>query len=216
MPTFAVSDMTSSLTALAAILMALYRRRTTGQGDYIDISMLDTLVPWTVPVAESVFERKDPPNVEIERLLGGSPFYGVYRTSDNRFLVLCGSEPKFVESLLTALGRPDLIELCRHSPGPAQHPVRCFLNKTFLTKSRDEWDAWLQKLDVCYAPVNDLAEGLLQDPLRDRQIVIDDRETGFRFGSPINFQCEPGKPATKGPELGEHTDDIFEWLKLFG
>lgn len=208
MPALPMADIALALTALSGILMALLRRERTGEGDFLDVSMLDTLMTWTPPIAHDVFDRAEPPNLTNERLYGGAAFYNIYETKDGKHVVLSGSEFKFAANLLTALGRPDLIALCRQPAGPVQDPVRDFLARTFATKTRDEWDSWLSEIDVCYAPVFDLAEGLLQPQLRERGMVLEGSDGTLRIGTPIKFAAEPGVVAERGPEFGEHTDEI--------
>ncbi|CAN0079707.1 unnamed protein product, partial [Phaeothamnion confervicola] len=112
MPTLPTADIALASTALIAVMMALYRREKTGQGDFIDAAMLDALMSWTPHVLDTVVSGDRAPDLESERLYGGSAFYNVYRTKDDQYLVLSGSEMNFVENLLNALGRPDLIEVC--------------------------------------------------------------------------------------------------------
>ena len=105
---------------VAGVLMALLRRTQTGQGDYIDISMQDSLVSWLVNVVGPVFAEDRDLVLANERGFGGNAFYNLYRCADGRHISLGGSEVKFAANLLTALGRPDLIDLCKLPPGPGQ------------------------------------------------------------------------------------------------
>lgn len=213
MPSLPMADISLALTALSGILMALLRRESTGQGDFLDVSMLDTLMTWTPPIAHDVLQRGVSPTLANERLYGGAALYNIYETSDGKFIVLSGSEHKFAENLLPALGRPDLVPLCKQPAGPVQDPVRAFLAETFATRTRDEWDAWLGRLDVCYAPVNDLAEGLLQPHLRERGMILEGPDGTLRIGTPIKFAAEPGGVAERGPEHGEHTEEVLRSLR---
>ena len=144
LPTMPMADIALASGALIAILMALLKREKTGKGDCIDMAMGDALMSWTPHILGTVVAEDRAPVLADERLHGGAAFYNVYRTSDDKYVVLSGSEMNFVTTLLTALGRPDLIDLCRKPAGEAQAPVRTFLEETFLTKPRDEWDHWMQ------------------------------------------------------------------------
>lgn len=212
-PGVPAADMAGALTALAGILMALLRRAKTGQGDYLDVAMLDSLVAWTPHFADRVFVHDKAPTPAAERWWGGTAFYGVYRTADDAYITLGGSEPKFVENLLGALGRPDLVEIAKGSPGQTQTPVKAFLGEIFATRTRDEWITWFAHRDVCFAPAYDLREAYSDEQLRARGIVLNDLDKGSRLGTPINFASEPGRDSGRAPDFGEHTNEILEGLE---
>ena len=209
MPALPVADIALSLSALSGILMALLRRATTGRGDFLDMSMLDTLAPWAAPVSHDPFGTRTSPVLANERLYGGAAFYGIYACKDGKHVVLSGSEIQFAEALLNTLGRPDLVALCRQPAGPVQLPVQAFLNETFKTRTRDEWERDLAGVNVCFAPVNTLAEGLQLPQLQERGTVLPGPDGTLRFGTAIQFAEEPGRVADRGPELGEHTDTVL-------
>lgn len=208
-PNMPVADMAASLMALSAILMALLRREKTGKGDYIDMSMQDALMAWLPNVTGPVFAEDRAPDVQNERSFGGYAFFRPYQTSDGRHIALGGVEHKFVETLLTALNRPDLIPAAKGPPGPGQQPVKDFLAKTFRQQSRDEWEAWFQGRDVCFAPVLNLHEAFHRPHIAAREMLMRDEDGNLHIGLPIKFRNEPGKADFHPPELGEHTRDVL-------
>jgi len=212
LPTLPMADIALGSSALVGILMALLRRERTGQGEYLDVAMADALMSWTPHILSSVLAEDRPPDLSRERLHGGAAFYNIYRTADGGSLVLSGAELNFVENLLTALGRPDLIPLCREPWGPAQDPVKHFLAETFATRTRDEWDEWLADKGVCYAPVLDLKEAWQGEQLRARGMILRGPDGVEHLGAPVKFANEPGRPSGPAPGLGEHTDLILERL----
>ena len=212
LPTLPAADIALASSALVAVMMALFRREKTGQGDYIDMAMLDTLMSWTPHILETVVAEDRAPDLSVERLHGGAAFYNVYRTKDDQYLVLSGSEMNFVENLLKALGRPDLIETCRKPWGEPQAPVKAFLEEAFLTKTRDEWDAWLEDKRVCYAPVLDLKEAWHSKAMRDRGMIVTGPDGVDNLGTAIKFREEPGQPSFVCAKQGEHTERILERL----
>lgn len=210
LPPLPAADIALASSALVAILMALLRRHTTGQGDYLDMAMIDTTMSWTPHILGTVLAEDRAPDLASERLYGGAAFYNVYETGDGQYLVLSGSEMNFAENLLKALGRPDLVEVCRLPWGAPQEPVRKFLTEAFLTRTRDEWDAWLADKRVCYAPVLDMKEAWNSRLLRDREMVVTGPDGVDNLGTPIRFKEEPGAPNYTFAALGEHTDEILE------
>jgi crotonobetainyl-CoA:carnitine CoA-transferase CaiB-like acyl-CoA transferase len=212
LPTLPMADIALGSAALIGILMALLRREKSGAGDLVDVAMVDTLMSWTPHILSSVLAENRPPDLARERLYGGAAFYNLYRTADDGYIVLSGAEMNFVENLLNALGRPDLIALCREPWGPAQDPVKRFLSDTFATKTRDEWDRWLSNKGVCYAPVFDLHEAWHASLLRERGMIISGADGVENLGTPIKFLEEPGEPSCAVGAHGEHTDQILERL----
>ena len=116
-PHIPVADLSASVLALSAILMALYRRHSTGRGDFIDMSMHDAVLASFPNVLGTTFVQKKPPDCKTERSWGGAAFYQIYATLDGRHIALGGQEPKFIRNLLTAWGREDFIPLCERGPG---------------------------------------------------------------------------------------------------
>ena len=200
-PALPLADLLSSLNGLAGILMALFRRQRTGQGDFVGIAMHDSMLAGLANILGPTLAENRQPVARHERTTGGSAFYRLYETADGRHLALGGQEMKFVKNLLGALGRPELAPLCER-PGPHQKPAMDFLEHTFKAKTLAENLAFLSELDVCYAPVNTLPEAL--EAAADK-LVTD--ELGRRhLAPPIRFRDEPARPSLREPKLGEHDD----------
>ncbi len=225
-PHVPAADMAASLMALSGILMALYRRHETGEGDFIDIAMLDSLMAWTPNVTAPVFAESRAPHPPHERSFGGNAFYRIYRTADDRYIALGGSEQKFVVNLLTALGREDLAPLHAQGPGPHQQPLVDFLDASFAGKTLSEWETWLKDIDVCWAPVLDLHQAFDQPQVRHRRMRWQDPAGNDHIGVPIRFAREPADAQPALPGLGEHnrtvlracgyTDDELDRLEATG
>jgi crotonobetainyl-CoA:carnitine CoA-transferase CaiB-like acyl-CoA transferase len=207
-PNLPAADMAGSLMALAGILMALYRRERTGRGDCLDISMQDALLSWTPNVMGVPFAEKRAPAVKQQRSWGGGSFYNIYATADGRHLVLGGSEAKFAKSLLTALGRADLVPAATAPPGPAHEPVKAFLSASFRSRTLAEWTAFLDGIDVCWAPVRDLLEATQEPHLAARNSIVTTPDGAQHLNNPIRFRDEPCAPDWSLPAMGEHTESL--------
>ena len=199
-PGLPASDMLSSMITLSGVLMALLRRKETGRGDFLDNNL------------GSAMAARRQPEVGEERALGGNALYTVYQTQDDDWIALGGQEIKFAVNLLTALGRPELIELCKLAPGKAQHPVRDYLRDVFRTRTRKQWVEWFRGRDIPFAPVNTLPE-VLDDPhFRQRGMVTTDARGWDHIGNPIRFENEPGHVRFNLPALGQHSREILRTL----
>jgi crotonobetainyl-CoA:carnitine CoA-transferase CaiB-like acyl-CoA transferase len=210
-PGIPVADIVAALQGLAGVLMALLRREATGTGDYLDISMHESMVAALPNILGPTLAQNRQPVARCERTTGGSAFYQVYATRDARHIVLAGQETKFVHALLEALGRPDLAVLCERGPGPHQEPLIAFLRETFSRKTRDEWDAWLQRLDVCYGPLKTLPEALEDPQLLARGMIVKDALGRRHLASAIRFREEPAQLNLNEPELGAHGGRLASW-----
>lgn len=202
-PGVAAADMAASLTALSGVLMAIIGREKSGRGDYLDIAMYDSLVPWCAHTAGPSIADGTPVKSQEQRSLGGAAFYQVYKTSDKRHLVLGGREEKFVRNLLTELERPDLIDCCLGEAGSAQAPAIEFLANTFSQQSLDHWIEWFKGKDVCFAPILDFVEAFESEQCAARSMLITGDKGEHVIGSAIKFKNEPAVVSTTAPELNE-------------
>jgi crotonobetainyl-CoA:carnitine CoA-transferase CaiB-like acyl-CoA transferase len=197
------ADMTASLHALSGILMALYRRTQTGEGDYLDISMYDSLLSWIPNVTGAVFAEDRQPDRNEMRSFGGNAFVNIYETKDGGHIVLGGSEPKFVANVLGALGRPDLIAEMKKPVGQ-QDKVKSYLNDHLNTKTQAEWESIFSDIDCCWSTIRSLHTALTEDEAP----VVTDESDKRHIKNPIRFQNEPAQLSFDLPEFGEHTADL--------
>ncbi len=211
-PAVPSADATASLMAFSGILMALLRRSQTGRGDFLDIAMMDSLMAWMPNSMGPVFGENRMPNPREERIWGGHAMYNIYETRDGRHFVLGGSELKFTRNLLTDLGRPDLIELCKQGPGPVEEPVREFLRQTFRQKTLAEWQDWFIGRDIAFSPVKNLLEAINDPHARHRRMVVTDDQGLKHLGIPIKLRDEPGRINFACPALGQHGPEILRDL----
>jgi crotonobetainyl-CoA:carnitine CoA-transferase CaiB-like acyl-CoA transferase len=212
LPGIPMSDIAAGLNGLAGILMALLKREQSGRGDYVEIAMLDALLAATPNIMGPVLAENRAPDPKAQRTTGGAAFYRLYDTRDGRQIALAGQEPKFVGRVLTALGRPDLIELCTSGPGPQQRPAVEALQAFFKSRSLEESLDWLAALEVCYAPVNTLLEATQDRQVAARELLLRDEGGRKHLAPAIRFAAEPACPTLREPLLGEHTDEIFAKL----
>jgi crotonobetainyl-CoA:carnitine CoA-transferase CaiB-like acyl-CoA transferase len=210
-PNVVAADMGSSLTGLSAILMALYAREKTGRGDYIDIAMYDTLLAWTANVTAPVFAENRAPIAKEMRPFGGQAMNRIYETSDGEYVVLGGSEVKFAENLLKALGRLDLLDYARVEPGKGQEPLIDYFIATFKTKTRAEWEKFLGAIDVCWAPVRTLKDGFDDAHTRARAMVLEDEHGNRHIGAAIKFHADPAEPKLELPDYMPTNTQKLGW-----
>ena len=210
----AMSDMLSSYLALAGVLMALLRRETTGLGDYLDISMHESVLAASPNILGPVFGGDEAPDRFNERSHGGGAMLNVYRTADDRFLALGGGEHKFVQALFEGLGRPEFIEAVCGPAGPGHREAIAFLRASFSERSLAEWEAWFAGRNICWSPVLNLKEAWEQEHVKERQMRVTDEDGNHHIGIPVKFAHEPGAIRPKPPKMGADTVQILSELDL--
>ncbi|MEM0986574.1 MAG: CoA transferase [Pseudomonadota bacterium] len=208
MPAIPFADASASLMALSAILMALYRRTQTGKGDYVDMAMYDAALAWVPNVTGPVFAEDAHPAPKTMRSFGGSALTNLYETADGQFLAFSGPEIKFATNLLTALGRPDLLEIAKLEPGPAQAPLRDFLADTFKSEPLAHWQRVLEPIDCAWSWVRSLKDAFDDPVTADRGMVFTDAEGHRHIGPPIHFLHEPPQPNPSVQAFGADSLEI--------
>jgi crotonobetainyl-CoA:carnitine CoA-transferase CaiB-like acyl-CoA transferase len=213
----AFGDVIGGLTIAGGISAALYHRERTGEPSIVDNSLLGTAMWATAAssMAAGLFgidrmpqrDRKEMPN----------PLVGVYRTSDGRFLSLIMLESdRYWGDLVNVLGRPDLEHDSRFVDAKArsENNAACIglLDEIFALKTFAEWKTILQDAKGVWAPVQSASE-LLVDPQAIANGYVRDVEaksgTTFQMiASPIQFD-EKAPDLTRGPDHGEHTDEVL-------
>ncbi len=211
MPNLVAADMASSLTALSAILMALLARERTDKGEYIDIAMYDSLIAWTPNITGSVFGEDRAPLPHQMRNYGGQAMNRIYETKECGFIALAGSEAKFCENLLRALGRLDFLDIAKGEPGPAQQPLIDFFAATFRAKTCAEWEAFLEPVDLCWAPVRNLKDGFDDAHSTARAMLMRDEAGNPHIGPAIKFRHEPPEPHFALPQY--EANSTIEWKR---
>lgn len=208
----AMADLLSSHLAFGGIVMALYRRQSTGEGDYIDISMHDSVLNASPNILGPVFGGDQAPERLKERTHGGNAMLNIYELKDGTHIALGGGEHKFVQELFEGLGRPEFIEPVTGPAGEGHWPAIAFLREAFRKKTRAEWEAWFDGRDVCWMPVMDLHEAWNSPHVRDREMRVTDPDGNDHVGIPIKYRNEPGRIDFRLPELGRDTEAILRDL----
>lgn len=202
--------------ASAGILMALLERQRSGQGQYIDISILDGLVHalW-LQGSEYLFTGELHQRGE-HILTGLSAGYNIYETSDNKFITLGCYEPWFWKKLCKLIGRDDFVK-DQYATGEKRKKILTLYKEIFRTKTRAEWIEILDKEDIPCGPVNNISETFSDPQVLHRKMVVDVKHPLLgsirQIGIPMKFSRTPGTIKNVAPHYGEHT---IETLKNIG
>jgi len=206
-----------ALTAATGILAALLARDQTGEGQFIDIGMMDGAVSWQVINAFNVLAQGQPQRRGATMLTGEHPCYALYETKDARWVTVGALEPHFWRTLCHELGMPELIEQ-QFAGGPVRDDMFRRLRATFKEKTMAEWVHQLADKDICFGPVATVEE-MMDDPqVRHRAMVVEqeDRrgEPRRTLGNPLKLSATPPALRTPPADFGAHTDEVLGALGL--
>lgn len=202
------------MNAAIGILLALMARERIGKGQYIDISMTDSMVS-LLPLTLFLQQRTGEDPKRGETLLSHRyACYNTYETADGRYLSIGAVENRFWKRLCDHLGMPAYASL--QYDEKRRHEIVDFLRTTFKQKTLAEWESELADMDICWGPVRNLQE-VLQEPLfRQRNMVVDIRgqkgETTTTLGVPVKLSETPGSIRTPPVNFGESTIPILREL----
>ncbi len=191
-----VADMTGALFAAMAILGALHGRASTNKGVFIDLGLADALMPLQLLQIADWGANGTVPKRNSNYLNGGAAYYQVYRTVDDRAIMLGSVEPKFWANFCNAANRADWIDR-QHESFP-QHALIAEVSSFFQSRSLDDLQHMLVGVDCCFSPVLDLGEALTSKQTAERDLVCATEE-GMQALFPAKFNnCRaPNRPALK-------------------
>jgi crotonobetainyl-CoA:carnitine CoA-transferase CaiB-like acyl-CoA transferase len=197
-----------AVSAVVAILAALFERERTGEGASLDISMHEAALYWVMlPGARDLLDAGPSATGELPTF-GVHACYNVYETSDGQQVALGALEEKFWTTFCAAVGRPDLV--ARHLTEPAdQERLLDEVRGLFRTRTRDEWLHFFEGRDVCLSPVNSPKDAFLDPHIAARGAVL--RGDGLRaVRAPFGL---PTVDLGSAPEVGAHTREILGSLR---
>lgn len=133
-----------SLLALTGLLAAIIQRETTGRGQFVDVSMFHGALSLATMVFAGVNAGLEQPEPGRMVLTGRFPCYGLYQTSDGRYMSLGALEFKFWQNFCLAVGREELLSE-QFGPPEAVGEVE----KIFASRTQQEWVELMRTADAC-------------------------------------------------------------------
>ena len=197
-----------AMAAATAICAALVGARATGRGRYVDVAMADGALAHNLFALQALEQRGDTMPRGEDLLTGGVPCYGVYATSDGRWLAVGALEPKFWRALCDTIGRPDLVagQLATGAEGAR---VRTALEAVFGSRTRDAWVAAFEGVDACVTPVLTLGEALDDPQFAARGMVVTGGDGTRSYAPPWALSDHRFRVRRPAPAQGEHTRELL-------
>jgi crotonobetainyl-CoA:carnitine CoA-transferase CaiB-like acyl-CoA transferase len=217
---FGMCDQACAFQSVVAVLLALYWREKTGEGQFVDTSIVEGGLylnsdAWIGPKGPSVRPRLD------KNQTGLGPLYSLYETSDGWIAIACMTEDHW-RALTRGIGQDQLADDARFSNRDArrQHAdeLRALLEQVFKSDTAKEWFAALDHLKV---PIEIAEEKGPNIWASDKELI----DKGFvaqyahprygtmrQFGHLVHLSQTPGKIWGPPPLLGQHTRDVLSEL----
>ncbi len=214
----AIADIAAGIYSALGIVLALYQREKTGEGQMIDISMFETIVSWLGYFPHHYWHQGEEPGRVGMRHHYVTP-YGPYLARNGKYVNLAVATPKdwelFCRDVIQKPGiladeRFDTVEKRRKNRGVLEEEIE----KIFLERDDTEWLERLKKAQLPYGEVRGIAEVLAHPQAAARRLIREvDSPVGKVpvVGNPLRLSASPARYDAI-PELGEHTDAILKKL----
>jgi crotonobetainyl-CoA:carnitine CoA-transferase CaiB-like acyl-CoA transferase len=209
-----VADLAAGHYASTAILAALSRRLVTGRGDYIDLSLHDSIVSWLTYLASYYFATGKEP----QRLSSAHPSivpYQTFRCKDRDLVLAIGNDHQWT-TFCHATGLERLLTDSRFSTNPSRVRNRRVLipvlERMFRRREANEWQRILVQARVPATPVFNIQDVARDPQVRNRRMIVRSKEDPPRLWSPMRFHKTKPKKTTPAPQLGQHTKEILAEL----
>lgn len=214
----AIADLFTGAHATIAILAALNHKERTGEGQHLDICLLDTQVAMMANMATNYLATGKPPTRWGNAHPNIVP-YQVFKVADGWVIVACGNDSQF-RKLTQVAGQPELADDPRFATNPARVRHRDqlvpLLEVLMQQRPRDEWIRLLEAVGVPCGPINDMA-----DVFRDPQVLARDMRQELPHptagqvsvpGSALKLSATPVTYRSAPPLLGQHTQEVLQSL----
>jgi formyl-CoA transferase len=213
-----IVDITAGMFAATAVLAALRARDRTGQGQLVDISLLDTQVALLANVGSNYLVGGAPPR----RLGNAHPNiapYEAFRARDRWFALAAANERQWAV-LCDVIGRPDLRDDPRFASNGdrvANRPALLeVLSQAFAARDADEWLAELREAGLPCGPINAVPDVFEHPQAQARGLALEAEHptagTVQLTGFPYKLSHTPAEVRLPPPLLGQHTEEVLTGL----
>ncbi len=213
-----VGDIVAGHQAAIGILSALWHREKTGEGQHVDISMVDGLVS----ILENAISRYTIKG-EVPEPLGTAhpniaPFQS-FPTKDDYIITPIGNDGLW-EKFCEAIGKEELVD----HPEFKNNRLRCEnlgelvprLEEVMKTKTTEEWIEIFEEYGLPYSPLNRIDDVVNDDNINYRNMIEEVEQPDLGkvevTGSPFKLSKTPGEVETHAPKLGEHNEEVLTEL----
>lgn len=218
---FAVNDIAAAQTALQSILMAYIYKLRSGEGQYIDVSLVESGLAWTVWEAAAYFGQGELPERTGTAHRVSAPYQG-FKTQDDYILVGAGNQKLWEIFAVKVVNRPDWLDnpLFATNYSRAQHvkELEAEIESELIKHKAIYWLELLDKHGVPSSPIYSYDQTLNDPHILERGMVLSyEHPTAGpmrTLGFPAKFSQTPGQLTNAAPTLGQHNEEILQALNI--
>jgi CoA:oxalate CoA-transferase len=212
---FPVCDTVGGLNAAFAIMAALYHRERTGEGQFIDVALLDSIMPLMGWVAANWLIGRQPPVIMGNDNFTAAPS-GVFKTQDGSINIAANKQEQW-EAVAEELGVPELKTDPRFQKRDVRKKNRQaltpLLEERLKAKPTKAWVEILNKRGVPSGEILSLQDALEQGQIKHRETLAAVEAEGIGrlrlFNLTAKFEKTPGRVESAPPTLSEHTEEVL-------
>ncbi|MDQ1002171.1 crotonobetainyl-CoA:carnitine CoA-transferase CaiB-like acyl-CoA transferase [Neobacillus niacini] len=214
----AITDVITSLYTTIGVLAALNERNESGEGQHIDIALLDSAVSSLINIASNYLTSGMVPGLLGNQHPNVVP-YQTFACKDREMVIAVGNDRQF-KKFTEVIGRPELAddELYKNNPSRLQNKDKLILiiSEELKKKTSSEWQPLLQNAGIPNGPINDM-KSVFEDPqVNAREMIVEmEHPTAEKIkivGSPLKLSKTPVEIKRHPPLFGEHTNEVLEEL----
>ncbi|MET3507392.1 CaiB/BaiF CoA transferase family protein [Halalkalibacter oceani] len=214
---FSLADVGTGMWAAFGILAALLERDKSGEGQWIDTSLLDTIVSWSTYHAGNYFASGEDP-VPLGSEHPNIVPYQVFEAEDGHFILAVGND-KMWQTFLGAM-KDETLEQEKYATNADRVRQRkelvAHLNDVFSKKPIKHWIELFESVKIPCGPVNKFSDILNDQHMLEREMVVETEHPKVgklkMLGTPVKFSRTPAQIKSAPPALGEHTEEILKRL----
>ncbi|MGN7471476.1 CaiB/BaiF CoA transferase family protein [Brevibacillus sp. SAFN-007a] len=215
----AIHDIAAGVTAVYSIMAAYIHKMQTGEGQYIDISLVDSGLAWTVWESAAYFGAGEVSTANGSAHRVTAPYQG-FATRNGHILVGAGNQKLWEAFCRDVLEREELIADPRFvtNTDRINHlaELEAVIQEVLVQQDTDYWLARLDAAGVPSSPINRYDEALHDPQIRSREMVVEYEHPLAgkvrSLGIPAKLSRTPGQINRPAPLLGQHTEEVLKEL----
>ena len=210
-----IADLTAGLNAAYGIMLALRVKERTGEGQSVDISMMEGQLALLGTTFGNLFADGNVPRPMGTSYAAVVPYQTFHTKSKD--IALAIASQKLWKKFCPVIGCPDLTDDPRYATAPDRARNRDTLiprlQEAFMQKTYEEWEPFLLKNDIPVGAINDLGQVVEHPQVKARKAFVEVEHpiagTVKTTAPTVRLSKTPGKVLTPAPVLGEHTDAVL-------